>query len=79
MNIGIEESLTPSFHGENCRNNGENPEIEPACDNCDYFLICFPDAEEFFCNPEDYEDAHNYRWETASEKVVRNYLKCSKM
>lgn len=77
MNEEIEEILTPSFHGENCRHNGENPKYEPACDNCDYFLICFPDAEEFFDNPEDYGDVRNYRRETASEKIVRNFLKYS--
>lgn len=38
-----EEILTPSYHGELCRHNGENPEFEIACDECDYYLFCFPD------------------------------------
>ena len=39
----IEEFLTPSYHGELCRHNGENPECEIACDECDFYLECFPD------------------------------------
>ena len=27
-----QEILTPSFHGELCRHNGENPDYEIACD-----------------------------------------------
>lgn len=50
--VFAEEILTPSFHGENCRHNGDNPMYDCACDNCDFFLVCFPDAEKFFCNPE---------------------------
>lgn len=42
-----EEILTPSYHGELCRHNGENPDYEIACDECDYYLFCFPDWEEF--------------------------------
>ncbi len=38
-----EEILTPSYHGELCRHNGENPDYEIACDECDYYLVCFPD------------------------------------
>ena len=41
-----EEILTPSYHGELCRHNGDNPDYEIACDECDYFLICFPDWKE---------------------------------
>lgn len=38
--------LTPSFHGEDCLGNGEHPGIECCCDNCDYYLTCFPDWKE---------------------------------
>lgn len=41
-----EEVLTPSFHGEKCRYNGDNPDCEIACDECDYYFICFPDWRE---------------------------------
>ena len=37
-----EEILTPSYHGELCRHNGDNPDYEIACDECDFYLICFP-------------------------------------
>ena len=42
--IGI--LLVPSFHGEACPGNGENPEYECCCDECDFYLECFPDWEE---------------------------------
>lgn len=44
----MEEILTPSFHGEKCRHNGENADYDIACDERDYFLICFPEWEEEF-------------------------------
>ena len=40
-----QEILTPSYHGELCRHNGENPDCEITCDECDYYLTCFPDWE----------------------------------
>lgn len=42
------EILTPSYHGELCRHNGENPDYEIACDECDDYLICFPDWKTIF-------------------------------
>lgn len=44
--INMEELLTPSYHGELCRHNGNNPNYEIACDECDFYLICFPDWKE---------------------------------
>lgn len=38
---GIE--LTPSFHGEYCRGNGDQPGYECCCDECDFYLLCFSD------------------------------------
>ena len=35
--------LTPSCHGEACLGNGENPDYECCCDECDYYLYCFPE------------------------------------
>ena len=49
----MEEILTPSFHGEKCRHNGENPDYDIACDERDYFLICFPEWEEEFAKTEE--------------------------
>ena len=39
--------LTPSWHGEDCLGNGEHPGIECCCDECDYYLECFPDWKNF--------------------------------
>ena len=44
--ISVDEELTPSYHGELCRHNGENPDFEIACEECDYYLLCFPDWED---------------------------------
>ena len=38
--------LTPSYHGEKCLGNGFFPGYECCCDECDYFLECFPDYDE---------------------------------
>ena len=42
---GVE--LTPSYHGELCLGNGEYPQYECCCDECDYYLVCFPDYDCF--------------------------------
>ncbi len=39
--------LTPSFHGENCLGNGAHPNYECCCDECDFYLECFPDWEAY--------------------------------
>ena len=41
-----EEILTPGFHGTKCRHNGENPDYEIACDECEYCLLCFPEYDD---------------------------------
>ncbi len=33
--------LTPSRQGHKCLGNGEHPEYECCCDECDYYLKCF--------------------------------------
>ena len=40
--------LTPSIHGVDCLGNGEYPDYECCCDECDYYLTCFPDWRDFF-------------------------------
>lgn len=42
----IPPKLTPSFHGRECLGNGEWPGYECCCDECDYYLACFPDCEK---------------------------------
>lgn len=37
--------LTPSPNGINCIGNGQH-EIECQCDECDFFLDCFPDLQK---------------------------------
>lgn len=51
------EELTPSFHGEDCLYNGEHEEFEICCDECDFYLDCFPEwmpDENFTGNLEKY-------------------------
>lgn len=38
--------LTPSWHGIECLGNGDWPGYECCCDECDYYLVCFPDWRE---------------------------------
>lgn len=38
-----EEILTPSESGEICLYNGTTEKYECCFDECDYFLICFPE------------------------------------
>ena len=35
--------LTPSPGGKDCLGNGEHPGIECCCDECDFYLDCFPE------------------------------------
>lgn len=43
-------ALHPCFHGDKCPGNGEHPGLECNCDECDYYLFCFPDwnSENFY-------------------------------
>ena len=36
--------LKPSYHGKDCPGNGDH-EIECQCDECDYYLACFPELD----------------------------------
>ncbi len=40
--------LTPSWQGRKCLGNGEHPEYECCCDECDYYLKCFPQYASSF-------------------------------
>ena len=35
--------LRPSRHGKKCLGNGEHSEYECCCDECDFYLKCFPE------------------------------------
>lgn len=41
-----DEELTPSFHGKDCLGNGEHDGIECCCDECGFFLTCYPEWNE---------------------------------
>ncbi len=36
--------LTPSYKGRKCLGNGEHPPYECCCDECNYYLKCYPDC-----------------------------------
>ncbi len=38
----------PNVHGKYCPSSGDNKGIECRCDNCDFFLNCFPDWREWW-------------------------------
>ena len=77
LDNSADEILTPSYHGEKCRHNGENPDFEIACDNCDYFYSCFPEADELFKNPELYEDRNIYQLKTSVDEVLEAFLRAN--
>lgn len=37
--------LAPGYP-EHCQGNGKHPDFEICCDECDYFLKCFPEWEK---------------------------------
>ena len=39
--------LTPSYHGKDCLGSGDFPGYDCLCDECDYFLACFPDWKDY--------------------------------
>ena len=45
--------LTPSYHGVECLGNGEWTGYECQCDECDYYLLCFPMEEVLPVNLEE--------------------------
>lgn len=46
LNDNGDPALTPSPGGEKCRGNGKHLGIECCCDECDRYLLCFPDWRE---------------------------------
>jgi hypothetical protein len=38
--------LTPSLYGAKCKGNGQHKNIERRCDECNFFLECFPNIIE---------------------------------
>ena len=42
--------LVPGNHGKDCPGNGEDPEVECCCDECDYMMCCFDTEFEEQCS-----------------------------
>lgn len=61
--------LTPSFHGEKCGYNGRDTAREIGCDNCEFYLVCFPDWET--ADPA----ALGTTIETASDSILKAFLR----
>ena len=55
---GVE--LRPGNGGKDCPGNGEDPQIECCCDECDYMLDCI-DMEKLFAGEQDH-DAMKALW-----------------
>lgn len=45
--------LDTQFSWRKMQTYGENADYDIACDECDYFLICFPEWEEEFAKTEE--------------------------
>ena len=71
-----EEILTPSYHGELCRHNGDNPDYEIACDECDFYLICFPDWKEMI-EIYDIDDERINTIKTSPDEALEAYLRAN--
>ena len=72
-----EEILTPSYHGENCRHNGKNPDYELACDECPYYLACFPDWK-YLADKYGYSDEKSiYTMKTSSDDDLEAFLRAN--
>lgn len=54
--------LKPSWQGLRCPGNGEHIEFECCCDECDYYMRCFP----------------QYEWEYKFKKLKRKLKKLFK-
>ena len=53
--------LTPSPQGENCLGNGKHEDYPCCCDECNYFLYCFP---QFNWSPKMQENEEEYSYES---------------
>ena len=71
-----EEILTPSYHGELCRHNGDNPDYEIACDECDFYLICFPDWKEMI-EMYDFNDKRIDTIKTSHDEALEAFLRAN--
>ena len=47
IDLETEITLSPSYHGESCLGSGDFPGYECCCDECDFYLVCFPDWRKY--------------------------------
>lgn len=47
---GEQVEIKPSLFGAECPANGKEKNIDMQCDECDYYLECFPNIREMFFN-----------------------------
>ena len=74
--INMDELLTPSYHSELCRHNGDNPDYEISCDECDFYLICFPDWKEMI-EMYDIDDKRINTIKTSPDEALEAYLRAN--
>lgn len=74
---GQEEIFTPSYHGEKCRHNGENPDYELACDECPNYLICFPDWQYLQERYDCFDDKRFLFIKTSSDEELEAFLRAN--
>lgn len=72
----MDELLAPSYHGESCRHNGDNPNYEIACDECDFYLICFPDWKEMI-EMYDIDDKRINTIKTSPDEALEAFLRAN--
>ena len=42
-------TIFPGNRGQDCPQNGNDPEIECGCDECDYLMCCISANQEKYC------------------------------
>ena len=57
----------PSLGGTECKGNGKHEGIEIQCDECDYFLICFPETASCKIKWHKKEDSKGNSWYNVSD------------
>ena len=56
-------ALTPSFHGESCLGNGDHTGYACCCDECDFYLNCFPDWKDHISSGEAAKASPGRSWQ----------------
>ena len=75
MTTNIENSdrdvpVTPSKHGELCQANGKHEGIECQCDECDFYIDCFGEDDDYDYYDEAVEADDNSRRTTPQDDYL---------